>query len=299
MAMNDLVERIKASIGNPDSELWFPELTADLAACGWERLRRDIGLTPDSYGTERVLSHSVSAPRNIIGSLTTYPFIEPRPTISIEALSQQCAAEYEEKGISFYSPSEIVQTTVLSSIEEALAIIKQVPRLMRTVAVLVWCLHVIRPEDEEHDVSLSETHAPFSIFVSVPEKRIANDSVRIAEAIVHEAMHLQLTLIEQVIPLVKTTQGKLFSPWRATYRPVQGVLHGVYVFRVIDSFLAKLSSVGISSRYVEDRRGTINNQIRDARSLQDSPDLTLVGHHLTQRLIDSLNSRVYKAPFAS
>lgn len=296
--MDNLVERIKASIENSDSDLWFPELTADLADRAWEGLRRDIGVTPGIYGTERVLSQSISAPRDIVGSLVMCTPSHAAPTTSIETLSRECVVEYQRKGVSFYSSAEI-HPTVLARVEEALAIINQVPSLMRTVAVLVRSLHLIRPEDEDHDVSFSEPNVPFSIFVSVPSRRMPDDRWRIAEAIVHEAMHLQLTLIEQVIPLVKATQAKLFSPWRATYRPVQGVLHGVYVFRVIDSFLAKLSSLGISSRYVEGRRGAINNQILDARSLQDSPDLTLVGHHLTQRLIDSLNSRVYKAPFAS
>lgn len=181
-------------------------------------------------------------------------------------------------------PAEI-HTTVLACVEEALTIINQVPSLMRTVAVLVRSLHLIKPEDEDHDVSFSEPHVPFSIFVSVPNRRRPDDRWRIAEAVVHEAMHLQLTLIEQVIPLVKTTQGKFFSPWRGTYRPVQGVLHGVYVFRVVDSFLAQLSPLGISSRYVKERRDAIDKQILDVQSLQDSPDLTKVGNLLIRRLI--------------
>jgi hypothetical protein len=298
MAMDDLVESIKASIENPNGDLWFPELTADLAARAWEGLRRDIDLTPDIYGTERVLSHCISAPRDIVGSLVMSAPSGTAPATSIETLSREYAVEYQKKGVSFYSPAEI-RSTVLSCVEEALAIINQVPSLMRTVAVLVRSLHLIKPENEDHDVSFSEPHVPFSIFVSVPNRRMPEDRWRIAEAVVHETMHLQLTLIEQIIPLVKTSQCKYFSPWRATYRPVQGVLHGVYVFRVIDSFLAQLSPLGISSRYVEDRRGAINNQILDAQSLQDSPDLTLLGDQLIRRLMDSLNSRVHKAPFAS
>lgn len=296
--MDNLAERIKASIENSDSDLWFPELTADLADRAWEGLRRDIGVTPDIYGTERVLSQSISAPRDIVGSLVMCTPSLAAPTTSIETLSREYVVEYQRRGVSFYSPAEI-NPTVLACVEEALAIINQVPSLMRSVAVLVRSLHLIRPEDDDHDVSFSEPHVPFSIFVSVPNRRIPDDGWRIAEAVVHEAMHLQLTLIERVIPLVKPTQGKLFSPWRATYRPVQGVLHGAYVFRVIDSFLAKLSSLGISSRYVEDRRGAINNQILDVQSVKDSPDLTMVGHQLTKRLMDSLNSSVHKAPFAS
>ena len=82
--MDDLAERIKASIENPSGELWFPELTADLTARAWDSLHREFGLTPDSYGTERVLSRNIFAPRKVITSLKTCPSnCATAPTISI------------------------------------------------------------------------------------------------------------------------------------------------------------------------------------------------------------------------
>ena len=62
------------------------------------------------------------------------------------------------------------------------------------------------------------------------------------EAILHEAMHLQLSLIERYIPLIESTgETKLYySPWRNEARPARGVLHGLFVFRAIYEFFSIL-----------------------------------------------------------
>lgn len=288
--MDELAERIRGSIENRNGDPWFPELTADLAASACDSLRRDIGLTPETYGTERVLSHSSSGPREIIGCVTLPPLSEAAPNISIEGLSEGCAAKYhKEGGVSFYTPDEILNTTVLPCIEDALLIVSQVPSLIRTVTALVRSLHVIEPEDADYDVSFSEPDVPFSIFVSVPRKRTANDALRVAEAIVHEAMHLQLTQIECVSRLVSSADGRYFSPWRGEHRNAGGVLHGLYVFHVIHRFLDRLASIGSSPenrlQYVRVRQLEIANQIDAIRSLQDGTELTAAGLTLVRRCL--------------
>jgi hypothetical protein len=287
MAMDDLVARIKASIENRNGDPWFPELTADLTARAWESLHRDIGLTPDSYGTERVLYGCISAPRAIITSLSASPSA-CAPTIAIEALTQECAVKYQQKGVSLYSPDEILITTVLACIEEAFAIINQVPSLMRTVVTLVRSLHVIKPEDENHDVSFSEPHIPFSIFVSVPETRIANDALRVAEAIVHETMHLQLTLLERHSRLVSSDAGQYFSPWRGEFRTASGIVHGLYVFAVIEAFLSDVRLQSANEiqtiHYVVERCEQIRNQTAELQSFKQSQHLTDLGFIFVKRL---------------
>lgn len=286
--MDNLAEKIKASLGSSNGDPWFPELTADLAARAWASLHRDIGLTSDSYGTERVLSRKIAAPREVITSLTTCPSIgAAAPTISIEALTPECAVQYQKQGVIFYAPDEVLSTTIPSCLDDALAIINQVPSLMRTVATVVRSLHVIKPEDADYDVSFSEPQVPLSIFVSVPEKRIANDALRVAEAIVHEAMHLQLTLIEQVVALTSSMSTKYYSPWRREVRNAQGIIHASYVFTVIDRFLAQVSvSIfqGELAEHVQKRRDEINMQIKDTESFQASSELTWLGAQFVQRL---------------
>jgi hypothetical protein len=289
MAMDELAEKIRGSIENRSGDPWFPELTIDLAARAWERLRRDIGLTPETYGTERVLSHSRSGPRKIIGSVALPPLCEAATSISIEGLSDESAAKYHKEGVSFYAPDEIFSTTVLPCLEDALLIVNQVPSLMRTVTALVRSLHVIAPEDADYDVSFSEPDVPFSIFVSVPRKPTANDALRVAEAIVHEAMHLQLTQIECVSHLVSSADGRYFSPWRGEHRNAGAVLHGLYVFYVIHRFLDRLASIGSGPenwlQYRRRRQREIANQIDAIRSLQDGPELTAAGLTLVRRCL--------------
>jgi HEXXH motif-containing protein len=286
MAMDELAERIKASLENANGEPWFPELTADLAVRGWERLRHDIGLTQDSYSTDRVLSRSVSTPREIITSLQTHPSTSSTPsTIAIEALSPDSAIKYQEQGVSFYSAEVILHSTILSCLEDALVIINRVPSLMKTVASLVSSLHLIKPEDADYDVSFSEPRVPFSIFVSVPQERLANDALRVAEAIVHEAMHLQLTLIEGSQLLVSGKNNQYFSPWRREHRNAQGLLHGLYVFWVIAEFLEGVV-VSDHSRndYVSSRRSDIAAERNQILSFSDSSELTYLGSRFVRRM---------------
>jgi HEXXH motif-containing protein len=293
--MSDLAERIRVAIEDPNTDLWFPDLTDELTAREWDKLH-DIGLTPDSYGTERVLSRNISAAPDVIASLRTRPSTNGNARINIETLPKERASQYQKAGVSFYSPSEIVNTGVLTCIEDAVVILNQVPSLMRTVATMVRSLHVIAPEDAEYDVSFSEPQIPFSIFISVPKTRIVNDALRVAEAITHEAMHLQLTIIERLIPLVRVTGEKYFSPWRGTRRPAQGVLHALYVFSVIDRFLASLLSLesfrGELREHIQRRHNEINRQIDMTRSFEDSSELTMTGARFVRGLLGSTHPTI-------
>lgn len=287
--MGDLKEKIKVSIENPNGDLWFPELTASLAARAWDGLYRDIGVTRDTYGTDRVLLRRLSAPRQVITCLETCrSACATASAISVEGLSSECVSQYQKQSVCFYSLGEILNTSVLSCIEDAMVIINQVPSLMRTVANLVRSLHLIKPEREDYDVSFSEPQVPFSIFVSVPEKRISNDALRVAESIVHEVMHLQLTLIESVQTLVNRKGGEYFSPWRQEQRNAQGLLHGLYVFRVVAEFLRELNVSDCSELdHVSGRRSEIAAEINQIRLFSDCSELTSMGSAFVGRLLDS------------
>ena len=283
--MGDLAERIKTSLSHPSGDPWYPELTMDLAATAWDALQRDIGLTPDNYGTERVLSHNLSAPRKVVASLSTSSLADTA-TIWLEALTQKWILHYRRKGVNFHSRTEILNTSILPCTKDALAIINQIPSLMETVSALVRCLHLIKPQYIEYDISFSEPHIPLSIFVSVPERRTTNDALRVAEAIVHEAMHLQLSLIEHVSCLVDSTNTRYFSPWRTEYRDAGGILHGLYVFYVIHSFLGRFASIGAYPmnwlQHIRRRQREIGTQINQVRAFQDCSDLTAIGSLLVK-----------------
>jgi len=287
--MDEFAERVAASLEGPTAEPWFPGLTADLTARQWCTLNSEIGLTPANYGTARLMTRSLSAPRNIVASLN---IPETEDQITIEALPIE-ATLYEKEGVSLYSSKEILSSSILDCLKDAVAIVSQVSSLMRPIAVLVRSLHVIKPRDDDYDVSFSEPHIPFSIFVSVPKQRTHNDALRVAEAIVHEAMHLQLTLIEQTVSLVVTSSKEFFSPWKGEYRTIRGVLHAVYVFRVIDQFLKAIQDVHPEElSYIKSRRDEIALQFKAIQNFEECSDLTPIGGTLAKTLISDMSECV-------
>jgi HEXXH motif-containing protein len=280
----NLVERIKSALENPGDRPWLPDLTGHLVGMGWRDLHEEAGLSPHDYGTSRVITRSVRSPRNVVGHLSI--------SSAVEVLDDSLGSRYQDAGIEFYTTKEITGASLLSCLEDAIKVIKRVPTLTTTVEALVRSLHLIKPANDEYDVSFSEPHMPFSIFVSVPRQRETINSLRVAEAIVHEAMHLQLSLIERIVPLVSATNRRYFSPWRHQYRPLDGLVHAFYVFSVIDRFIEKLPTdlrlFLDCSRYLERRHSDIKKQMLEIDSFRESPDLTASGKRLVRGLSTQL-----------
>jgi HEXXH motif-containing protein len=274
-----LIERIKSALENPGDSPWLPDLTSDLVEVGWRTLHQETGLSPANYGTSRVIAKSAHAPREVVAYLSS--------AWAVEVFDERLAGHYEAAGIEFYTAKEITGANLLSCVEEAINLIKRVPTLYATVAALVKALHLIKPADDDYDVSFSEPHIPFSIFVSVPQQQSATTALRIAEAVVHEALHLQLTLVESILPLVRSSDGKYYSPWRREYRDAKGLLHALYVFRVINRFLEELSSSGrcITASYAGIRRWEIAEEINLTLSFRDCSELTPVGSGFVRSLM--------------
>jgi HEXXH motif-containing protein len=288
--MDDLIERVKLSLTNPNNLLWLPHLTDSLVNLGWLNLH-NVGITKFNYSTGRLVAGNPKAKCGIVACL--YPqartLVGDESPIHIELLTEDLALKYQKDGVSFYTAEEIASTIVLDCLADAIIILDQVPTLANTVAILTKALHIIKPVDDHYDVSFTEPHIPFSVFVSVPFKQGPNDVLRTAEGILHEAMHLQLTLIERVIPLVKHSDKKYYSPWRGECRTAQGVLHALYVFRVIDQFLECIRSVSSfidkNTDYVYKRRKQIAEQIAEVYSFQNCSDLTWEGRELVRTLL--------------
>lgn len=123
--------------------------------------------------------------------------------------------------------------------ELAAGLIAQVPDLHRVVATVVQDVYPLRAAPG-YDVSHSEPRWRSSIFVSVPERDDVVGVLRLAESIVHESMHLLLTNWEAEGAFVAEGGAPQYSPWRKTARPVQGVLHGTFVFACISAFFSRL-----------------------------------------------------------
>ena len=288
--MPKMVDQVTAALGNYGESPWLPGLTAGLVENCWRDLSSDIGLTPTEYGTARVVARDRNAYRKIISLIpVTLSGRDSAQVFQIELLDMDIARPYEESGVKFYSEDDINGENMTGRIAEAVNILRSIPTLFMTVTALIRSVHLIDAGDDDYDVSFSEPHIPFSIFVSVPRASCINNTLRVAEALVHEAMHLQLTLVEKLVPLVTQTQRRIFSPWRGEYRSVRGVLHALYVFRIVDRFLEALLPVDTyyagGLEYIQMRREEIYSQINTIRSLKDCPELTVAGASFVRRLI--------------
>lgn len=139
-----------------------------------------------------------------------------------------------------------------------------VPELEGLVLQVVRDIHPLAAKPG-YDVSHSQPQWRETIFVSCPERDDDLGALRLAESIVHEAMHLHLTNEEVQAPLVAVPSEMAHSPWRDIDRPVQGVMHGLFVFACIHRFLQMLTIalplVDDVHRYITRRLGTIAEEL--------------------------------------
>jgi len=181
-----------------------------------------------------------------------------------------------------------------AAIAQAVARLAPAAGVRAAVGALVRAVHVLAARPG-YDCSHSDPGLPFSIFVSVPMGE-RDAELRLAESILHETMHLQLSLIERETPIVQGDAALLYSPWQDRARPVAGLVHGLYVFAcILDWFdaIERAASLAPGERdYFARRRADIRGEIGQVADLPQAAGLTPVGRVLSQWLIDrSLGAR--------
>lgn len=288
--MSNIHNSIFSTIESPSSSVWFPTLTKQLVSCGWQTVYQKYGIQEGNYSTETILHGRID--NLITATACLSPTIEnstkPLRSIKIYPVPEEIVSMYSYSGTKPYSFEILQNSTVLQCLQESLDILAAIPTVYETVSHLVACLHIIQPEDDDFDISYSLPNIPFSIFVSVPSKRMENDVFRVAEAILHEAMHLQLTLIEQCVPMIIETDKSYFSPWKNEQRHPRGVLHAIYVFCVIKQFFELLIKQGISTssiQFLNERCNVISNQLTEINDFRNCSYFTKAGLALVKRLL--------------
>ena len=282
-------EDIRAAIQDETEFLWFPGLAEPLSRIAWGQLQRDIGLNEASYSTARLLLRNPTEEYRIVARC------RPRPNRAVEACHGEIPIEFlttdiarlvTDNDVQFLDRNSI-KGAVHQQLEDALSLLNLVPTIWTTVCTLVRSLHVIDPGGDENDVSFSDPLLPFSIFVSVPSALSEVAVLRIAESILHESMHLQLTLVERITPLVEPQGMKYYSPWRDETRDSEGILQALYAFGVIRSFFAAAPAwcSPEANDHVASRREQIGFQMRQAQSFKNCDELTADGLALVARLL--------------
>lgn len=129
--------------------------------------------------------------------------------------------------------------TLTRSLGEACAIIQSTaPGLMRKIRNDVWVFVPIAFEDRRVHHSFSAPYLPGAIFLSANA-----DPYNLAEAIIHEHGHSELneiTAFSQLSEDVGAQEYLTYSPWRDDPRPLSGLMHALYVFSEVATFLQAL-----------------------------------------------------------
>ena len=262
-------------IGQAQAPVWWPSLTHALVNAQLSDSE------PYSTATE-----NPSNPADHSSFAEIWPHDGGELRLRLEFLGRRQAKGFQAKGLNLYEFDELGETCCLQTLSEALTLVAQVPSLGQSIQMLVKSIHLLRPDGPTMDTSFSEPRLPFSIFVSVPPGRIEDDVSRVAEAIVHEAMHLQLSLVERQVPLIGNSRIEIFSPWRGEIRDASGLLHALYVFRAIYDWLGLMSAQ--LPRYACRRRREIEQQVREVDWPCLRPALTPAGTVLLDRLLQDL-----------
>lgn len=288
--MSNIHNSILSTIESPSSSMWFPTLTKQLVSDGWKTIYQKYGIQESNYSTETMLHGRIGD--LITATACLSPTTKPLQSISVYPMPEEIVDMYSYSGSKPYSFEIPQNSTVLQCLQESLDILAAIPTVYETVSHLVACLHILQPKDDDFDISYSLPNIPFSIFVSVPSKRMKNDVLRVAEAILHEAMHLQLTLIEQCVPMIIETDKSYFSPWKNEQRHPRVVLHATYVFCVIKQFFELLIKQNISTssiQFLNERCNVISNQLTEINDFINCPYLTEAGQAFTNKYYRALD----------
>ena len=209
-------------------------------------------------------------------------------TISIEVLPSLLAERWKYVGLNFANARDINDMRCVEALSKSLDLIRFVHPIHGTVAGMCRSLHVLRASCGHFDISFSDPSLPFSIFVSCPPVAESNRFQRLAENVIHEALHLQLSLVERLEPLVIDGAEHEFvsSPWKEGKRTIRGLLHAAYVFNNLRYFWKRVvTNFRTSSSFAEKRIDTINQEMVGARPLLNSPLLTATGRLLASSSI--------------
>lgn len=264
--------------------VWDQTSTQVLADYKWKELKAQ-GFTPENYNTAGILFHHPETPFSKQALMDDPNKLQ---IIYLEDLNPLLKDFYEKHGLPGLG-HETFPGQLTDKLQNAFSILSLGPNPMSSVKVLVRSIHVLYAQDPEIDISYSHPRLPFSIFVSLTTDDSWISNIRVAESILHEALHLKLSLVEAQTPLVYAHTGRVFySPWRDEKRPAQGVLHGLFVFRgILDFYTGLIPSIKEPEAldFLAFRKYQIKEELTSLLTFRHCPDLTKAGAILTTNLL--------------
>lgn len=282
----NLTEQVTSFIEDPFPP-WRSRLTVELVnAKIADYTGRGLFVNYDSYNTTialyRTLQENHTQKQKITERAGSVSYLEEPDFRSLNLF-------YNENGLEPLTSVELEENNVILKLNKAFGLLAMVDDCYTEVVHLVKTIQVLRQQHPEYDISYSHPEIPFSIFVTAGTDTSVLSGIRVAESILHEAMHLKLTLIEWVVALVDpTSKNTFFSPWREEQRPLRGVLHGLFVFRTIGEFYSKAlgeSKDTLLNNFMEWRIEQIQEELAALKTFPTSPGLTQYGATLSANLL--------------
>lgn len=267
--MSSLERRLTAAIA-ADRPCWLPGIAGDLVTEFWAGSTFD----PASYATQAWLGSECARAGVLIPGMGTMQ-LEPLP------------AQYADRFVApaFATASQFAPRAIADALTRLEASGAGDP-----VAHLIRSVHCINARGPGYDCSHSEPSVPFSVFVSVPYAE-PDGELRLAESLLHEAMHLQLTLIERQVALTRADGEQCYSPWQQRQRPLLGLVHGLYVFAAIHGWLTCLAveeTISDADRaYAHRRLRDIDQEIAQVIALPNAAGLTPFGRAFVVWLLEA------------
>ena len=262
--------------------------------CSWNPVApaglRPLGLssayTWRSYSTAKFLNGSKPCVLDT-ARVSGFPF---NSGLRLELLPTNLASRWKSLGLQFATKPDIENIGFEEVLAKSLELMRLVPPLYGTVTGVCRSVHVLLGSAEGYDVSYSDPSLPFSIFVSCPAEGEPDRCERLAENILHEALHLQLSLIERIRPLVAdgAEEQRVLSPWRQGERSIGGLLHAIYVFGNLRCFWRQVACTCPSFRaFAQARVESINIEVSMAVSSLESRHLTQLGRAISKPFLDT------------
>jgi len=268
---------------------WFDGLGRALAQSYWHTIEDSFGLNRRDYGTARFLAKDGDERCDEVAAVPLPDAFGSRSPLVVERLHGCALRRYSDLGLRFHEPDELGDIRLAGRLKGALQRLGAVPGAAAAIGSVLAVIHIAKPEGPDYDVSYSDPEVPFSIFVGIDDADQSNGDLRVAEGILHECMHLQLTLIEGALPMVTGNGERHLSPWQRTMRPAQGVLHGLYVFRVVQDLCRAMLEGGRCTAperaYFERRITTIEAEVCELSGFASNGDLTADGREFARALL--------------
>ena len=216
----------------------FPELVGETVVRGWQDgvvVLPRCGVELGAVGPELRLSPTLQG--------TGAGCIRVGGAAGGRVLASRSRALFDEHSREQIDP-DVDLVGFAGQLAEAHALIARVkPSLLERMGErITWYVPLHSPDERTHRSFTLEQQSGV-MFLSP-----THDRVRLAEAMVHELGHTELGHTVRGRPLLRDEQAlalgdECYSPWRPDPRPLIGLLHALYVFCEVASFLEGLLAV--------------------------------------------------------